>query len=227
PGFDAERAAAYDVHIRRISPGYDTLHDHLTSLFREALPPSAHILVVGAGTGAEIERLGREGPGWQFTAIDPSPDMLAVCADRVEADGMAHRVRYVDGTTADAPADLFDAATSICVAHFVLDPEARVSFFADIAERLRPDAPFVHADLFHPGTDSAFGHLMTAWEYAVRRAGMAEDAASAFFQRVDQNVCLADEATLTRETTAAGFGPRIRFHHSLLWGAWLTHRLAG
>ncbi|MEM1055266.1 MAG: class I SAM-dependent methyltransferase [Bacteroidota bacterium] len=224
PGFDARRAAGYDTHIRRIAPGYDVLHDHIATLFLRALSPTAHLLIVGAGTGAEVERLGRVAPGWHFTAVDPSPDMLAKCAERVDAAGMTGRVRYVEGTTDAAPLGPFDAATSICVAHFVLDSDGRVQFFAAIAERLRPGAPFVQADLFRPGAEAAHELLMGTWRRTVLGAGMPEEEAEAFFGRVNQNVCLADEETLSRESTAAGFGPRVRFHQSLLWGAWLMER---
>ncbi|MEM1115754.1 MAG: class I SAM-dependent methyltransferase [Bacteroidota bacterium] len=225
PVYDAARAAGYDAHIRRISPGYEVLHDHIAGLLLGALEPEAHILVVGAGTGAEVERLGRAAPGWRFTAVDPSPDMLAVCRQRAEAAGMADRVAYVEGTTEAAPDGPFDAATSVCVAHFLLDPEARVHYFQAIADRLGPGAPFVHADLFRPtGDPEAIERLITVWRRAVRQAGMSDPEADAFFDRVGRMVHLADEATLDREATAAGFGRRTRFHQSLLWGAWIATR---
>ncbi|MEM1041416.1 MAG: class I SAM-dependent methyltransferase [Bacteroidota bacterium] len=226
--FDAERAAHYDDHIRRVSPGYEVLHDHIADLLTGTLGPSAHILVVGAGTGAEVERLGRAAPGWTFTAVDPSADMLAVCADRADRAGLGERVRCLEGTveTVDA-AGPFDAATSICVAHFALESDVRAGYFQAIAERLRPGAPFVQADLFRPASDAAFERLWAAWQRALDRAGVPEDEADAFFGRVEQQVHLADEETLARETAAAGFGPCVRFHQALLWGGWIAERLAG
>ncbi|MEL6614232.1 MAG: class I SAM-dependent methyltransferase [Bacteroidota bacterium] len=224
--FDAERAAIYDTHIRRACPGYDTLHDHIAALLAGALPPEAHVLVVGAGTGAEVERLGRAAPGWRFTAVDPSGDMLAVCAARAEAAGLADRVRYVEGTTDDAPPGPYDAATSVCVAHFLHGHDTRVAYFSAIAERLRPQAPFIQADLFRPASSVAPEALLAAWRHLVVQAGTPPEEAEAFFEQVERNVCLADEATLVRETTEAGFGPRTRFHQSLLWGAWITERVA-
>lgn len=225
PIYDAARAAGYDAHIQRIAPGYDTLHRLATGLLLDTLPPEAHILVVGAGTGAEIERLGRAAPGWRFTAVDPSSDMLDVCRQRAEASGVGSRVSYVVGTTGDAPAGPYDAVTSICVAHFVLAPEARRRFFGAIGERLHPGAPLIHADLFRPtDDDEATDALTRTWRQAVLDAGMTHDDAEAFFDRVSRMVYLADEETLNRECAAAGFTSRVRFHQSLLWGAWIARR---
>ncbi|MEO0558160.1 MAG: class I SAM-dependent methyltransferase [Bacteroidota bacterium] len=225
PVYDTNRAAGYDAHVRRISPGYDVLHDHVARLLLDALEPTAHILVVGAGTGAEIERLGLAAPGWRFTAVDPSPDMLAVCQARAKAAGLSNRVSTVTGTTEAAPDGPYDAATSICVAHFVLEAKARAQYFQAIAERLRPGAPLIHADLFRPTDDAAtLELLMSVWRRSVLSAGMSGEDADAFFGRVESMVCLADEATLAQEFAAAGFGPRTRFHQSLLWGGWLARR---
>jgi tRNA (cmo5U34)-methyltransferase len=57
--FDGARAAAYDDKIRRLAPGYDVLHDSIASLAATQLADDAHLLVVGAGTGEELVRLGR------------------------------------------------------------------------------------------------------------------------------------------------------------------------
>lgn len=225
PVYDAERAAGYDAHVRRISPGYEVLHSLVVDTLRNALGASAHLLIVGAGTGAEVERLGRAMPRWRFTAVDPSGDMLAVCRARADAAGLGDRVAYVEGTTDAAPAGPYDAATSICVAHFVLELEARKSYFRAVADRLRPGGLLVHADLFRPTTDDeAMASLMAVWRRTVLDAGMSEEDTDAFFGRVERMVRLADEETLAGEFTTAGFGPRTRFYQSLLWGAWTATR---
>jgi tRNA (cmo5U34)-methyltransferase len=59
PTFDEARAAAYDDKIRRLAPGYDVPHDGIASLAATLLGADAHLLVVGAGTGEELVRLGR------------------------------------------------------------------------------------------------------------------------------------------------------------------------
>ena len=87
--FDAERAAAYDDRIRRLAPGYDLLQSTVASVLAARLPDDAHLLVVGAGTGAEIVTMGRNVSRWQFTAVDPSPDMLDRCRSRVAEAGLA------------------------------------------------------------------------------------------------------------------------------------------
>ncbi|HBO70864.1 MAG TPA: class I SAM-dependent methyltransferase, partial [Acinetobacter sp.] len=45
----------YDQHIRKLIPGYEMLHQQVDAILQSALPPKAHILIVGCGTGYELE----------------------------------------------------------------------------------------------------------------------------------------------------------------------------
>ena len=69
--FDEERAAGYDDRIRRVAPGYEALQAALPSVMGTPAP-DARVLVVGAGTGAEILAMARARPDWRFTAIGRS-----------------------------------------------------------------------------------------------------------------------------------------------------------
>lgn len=221
--FDDERAAAYDAHIRRLAPGYDALHAMVVSLLSTLLDEDAHVLVVGAGTGAEIRRLGRAHPGWHFTAVDPSPAMLDRCRGHLADTAVAPRVEYVcervEHLDDGAP---FDAATSIFVAHFIADPEAKRAFFESIADRLKPQAPFVLADLYRVTPRAAFDALIAAWHDAFVRHGASEAEADRAFARVDRTISFVEEPVLDRITRDAGFDGLNCFFQALLWGAWWT-----
>ena len=68
--------AGYDDHIRKLIPGYELVHQQIDAILTAELPETAHILVVGCGTGYELTYLLVHHPQWQITAIDPSRAML-------------------------------------------------------------------------------------------------------------------------------------------------------
>lgn len=221
--FDAERAAGYDDRIRRLAPGYDVLHDLIASVASTQLPDDAHLLVVGAGTGTEIVTLGQTQPEWQFTAVDPSAEMLAQCRDRVAAAGLDARVTYVQERVEDLSTDVrFDGATSVFVAHFIPDPAEKRRYFRTIARQLRPGAPLLLADLFEGPSGEAFAPLLAAWRRALRQASTSAKEVERIFDRMDRQIDFVSEDALAQVLSEAGFDAPVRFYQSLLWGGWWT-----
>lgn len=66
--FDTARSSRYDHKIRASIPGYEALHAMAHDFLRPALPETARLLVVGAGTGMELLTFGAAHPGWRFCA---------------------------------------------------------------------------------------------------------------------------------------------------------------
>lgn len=147
PLFDKAAAATYDLLTANLSPFKDVLHFCTASLLSD-LPPDAHLLVVGAGTGAELNYLAQAFPSWRFTVVEPSPAMMDICRERCEERGSLGRcnlhVGYLDSLP---PGEAFSAATSILVSQFLLEPTTRGSFFEQIATRLKPGGILISADL--------------------------------------------------------------------------------
>lgn len=142
-----KQAASYDQQWRRLAPINDALH-WLTSIVLAELPPQAHILCVGAGTGAEILYLAQKFPEWHFTAVEPSTAMLAVFRRRAEEQGIASRCLFHAGYLDSLPwTGSFDAATAFLVSQFILERQVRSQFFQSIADRLGPAGIFVSSDL--------------------------------------------------------------------------------
>lgn len=221
--FDEERASSYDGRIRRLAPGYDILHEQIVSLLVAHLDSKAHLLVVGAGTGAEIVRLGKAASGWRFTAVDPSAEMLDRCRANVGDAGLEGRVEYVHGRVEDlSSAPLFDAATSVFVAHFIQDAVERRAFFQGVADLLRAGALFVLADLFK--SDDATERLLATWRAHYGRTGSSADDAEQTFARIRRDIYFATEPELEQTLTQVGFAPPLRFYQSFLWGGWITER---
>jgi len=227
--FDDERAEAYDDRIRRLAPGYDALQAAAASVLDARLGPAAHLLVVGAGTGEEIVRMGRAHPQWTFTAVDPSAPMLDRCRARVVSavDGLDERVEYVCSRVEEAATERsFDAATSIFVAHFIQEKRAKRRFFRAVADQLAPGAPFVWADLYRPSSDADVRSLRAAWRAQMRTQMPADDVERAF-ERIDEGISFVREDVLERLVSEAGFTWGQQFYQQFLWGAWAATREEG
>lgn len=221
--FDEERAAAYDERIRRLVPGYDVLHEAVACVAGEMLPPDAHVLVVGAGTGAEIVTLGRPHPEWHFTAVDPSAEMLDRCRKTVKANGLGNRVEYVQDRIERFSTKIrFDGATSVFVSHFLQSQSKKRQYFEAVARALSANAPLILADLFRPSSDSAFEQLMATWRRSLRSAGTTPDEVERIFDRIERQISLVSENTLEHILDDTGFNIPTRFVQSFLWGGWWT-----
>ena len=93
----ARGAADYDRRIRSTWPFYEAIHPAMNAVLRVLLPPESQLLIVGAGTGAEIIELGRSNPNWRFVGLDPAQPMLKVAKEKTEAAGVTERVSFFRG----------------------------------------------------------------------------------------------------------------------------------
>ncbi|WP_263834840.1 class I SAM-dependent methyltransferase [Salinibacter sp.] len=224
--FGPDRAAGYDDRIRRLCPGYDVLQDTVASVLAARLPERAHLLVAGAGTGAEIVRMGQAHSGWRFTAVDPSPAMLDRCRSNVSDAGLENRVEYLDAAVEEMPgARSFDAATSLLVTHFIDGRAATQRYVRGLAERLPPGAPLVWADLHRPASNEAFRTLWAAWRTQMR-ARLDADTVEDAFEEIEEGISFVRPAALTHIVTDAGFTPPTPIYRQLLWGGWIASRRA-
>jgi tRNA (cmo5U34)-methyltransferase len=218
--FDAERAAAYDNSIRAVAPGYEVLHEAMAALMDAALTPTAHILVVGAGTGREILEMGEAHPAWRFTAVDPAAAMLDQCRATLSGTDLADRVEYVCERVENLSGrPLFDAATAIFVSHFLQDTDARRRFFEAVRGQLGAEAPFGIADLY--AADAEQGACRRAWRaWVARRCGA--EAMERRFSRMERDISFLRENRLQALLHCAGFASLTRLYQCFQWGAWVT-----
>ncbi len=147
PGFGADRAAHYDQQAAVSLAGVQAMYELGVSALTAQLDdhPSASLLYVGVGTGAELLPYKRfDVPGWRFTGVDPSDAMLAVARTRLEAEGLLARTHLHVGelhTLPDGPP--FDGAQMMGVLHHVDGDEARLALLRETTRRLKPGAALV------------------------------------------------------------------------------------
>jgi tRNA (cmo5U34)-methyltransferase len=221
--FDEAHAARYDAQFRPLAPLRDALH-LVTQFALSEVPERAQILCVGAGTGAEILELAPLFPGWRFTAVDTSGPMLERCRARLVEAGLDSRCVLHEGTLDTLPdpdEGLFDAATAVLVSHFLVDPAERRRFFQSIADRLRPAAPLLFADL---AADSLGGELMELWKQAWRYAGASGEDVENMTASVGETVAIATPGEVEALVAASGFDDPVRVFQTVFIHGWLARR---
>jgi tRNA (cmo5U34)-methyltransferase len=223
--FHAARAQRYDDTIRRVIPGYETLHAMAGLLLQQEVGEDARLLVVGCGTGAELAYLGTASPQWRFTACDPAEGMLEVARARVDAAGLGARVD-LHACVADGLPDgpLFDAATCLLVLHFVPDDGSKLTLLKSIARRLTPGAPLVLADMYEDPRSPRYQRLVAAWARWQLAQGIDPVEVEKGLAHVRRDIHFVTETRLAALLAEAGFTPPERFFGAFLFGGYVTHR---
>ncbi|GAM32537.1 putative methyltransferase [Acinetobacter calcoaceticus] len=176
-------ADGYDEHIRKLIPGYEVIHQQVDAILQSVLKPNSHILIVGCGTGYELEYLLKRHPNWKFTAVDPSLTMLQKAQEQVELLGKSSQVTFVHGETSALPLEnSFDAALSILVAHFIAD-EIKPAFFKDIYDRLKENAVLLTYDLM----TCINPQQLQALRYLCLAQGLTEEQCQKMLERMAQD----------------------------------------
>ncbi len=226
--FGAEKAPGYDQAFAPLRALKDPLHLLLQVAFAH-LPENAHVLVVGAGTGAEVRFMAAHFPHWTFTLVDPATAMLEVAKEKLAADGVLARCRFHAGFVDSLSEERHDAATSILVSHFLTDAEERQHYFQQIGQRLRPDAPLLNADLSAFRESNDFDSLMDLW---VRMRALLltptpradEVQEDPFPQMFGTRIAAHSPAEVTELMQQAGFVDVTHCYQGLLIAGWVANR---
>lgn len=173
----------YDEHIRKLIPGYEVIHQQVDAILQSVVKPHAHILIVGCGTGYELEYLLKRHPNWKFTAVDPSLTMLQKAKEQVELLDKSSQVTFIHGDTSALPLEpCFDAALSILVAHFVAD-DIKPVFFKEIYDRLKEKAVLLTYDLM----TCVNAQQLQALPYLCLDQGLTEEQCQKMLERMAQD----------------------------------------
>ncbi|NIG73581.1 class I SAM-dependent methyltransferase [Klebsiella sp. Ap-873] len=222
--FNAAFSRQYDASSERLKDISNNLHTLLSLLLRD-LPEDAHVLCVGVGTGTEIVRLANQYPGWRFTGIDPSPDMLSVCQEKLELEGLNDRCTLIEGHVIDVPEqDKFDAALCLLVAHFIQHPQ-RGGIYQHIADRLKPAGQLISAEIAGDMEAPEFDGQLRNWvalqqAYTQRQRDIAEVKAE-----LNQRLLLLPPRQTEALMREAGFASATPFFQSLLIHGWQAVKL--
>lgn len=219
-----QQAPNYDKQWARMVPINNGLHFLLESIFAE-LPPKAHILCVGAGTGKELIYLAKIFPRWCFTAVEPSGVMLDVCRRRVEEEGVASRCNFHEGYLDSLPIEgLYDAATCFLVSQFIIEQEARTEFFRQIAEKLKVGGILASSDLAAEVDSETYEALLRVWHSVMAMADTTPEALSRMKDAFAKDVAILPPTAVASIIESGGFERPVQFFQSGLIHAWFAKR---
>ncbi|BDG02767.1 class I SAM-dependent methyltransferase [Anaeromyxobacter oryzae] len=217
--FAGDRARQFEATIRARIPGYDVVLQTATAQIACSRGAGA-ILSVGCGSGQDVIELARR-PTYQVTAIDPSPDMVALAAARFRAEGILG-VDLRCCTVSDLPDEpRYDAALLCFVLHFIPD-DGKERLLEQIARRLRPGGELVLMDLCRTETharDMAALRLYLDWF-----SKMSAVEADAYVARVPNELHLLAPDAYAERARRAGFSTARPFYASLHVGGWILEK---
>jgi len=129
--------------------------DRKRSIQMLQLRPDEKVLLLGAGTGIDLEFLPREA---DVTAVDISPAMIKQVQKRAERIDHDVNALVMDGHALDFPDETFDVVILHLILAVIPDPHACIS---EAVRVLKPDGRMSIFDKFLPeGTDLSLGRKM-------------------------------------------------------------------
>ncbi|RCS41212.1 class I SAM-dependent methyltransferase [Bremerella cremea] len=218
--FNQACALGYDRQWAEMAPFRDAIHLLIRGIFLD-LPQASRILCVGAGTGEETLYLAQQFPDFQFVAVEPSPHMLQICRTKAAKLGVVDRCEfhedYLNTYSATQP---FDAATSLLVSQFLLDRDARIDYFRQIAQRLRPGGLLVTSDLASDTNSAEYERLLQIWMRTLRSGGVAREATEKMRDAYQKDVGVLPPTEVAHMISTAGFTLPTCFYQAGLIHAW-------
>lgn len=220
PFADPDFTARYVDGPKRFVPGHHDMLRMSAQLLAENAPGEASILVVGAGGGIELLHFAQAQPGWRFTGVDPSSQMLSVA--RKTLGDFGDRCTLVEGTIDAAPPGPFDGASCLLTLHMIPDDGAKLATLQCIRSRLRPGAPFVVVDHCLDQSDPQFTRKLDRYaRFALESGAPPEDVARAC-EGIRQFVPMISREREAELLGEAGFTDIEIFYAGFLWTGWIA-----
>jgi tRNA (cmo5U34)-methyltransferase len=203
-------------------PGRRAIFAIVEACFLELIPQGpAHILVVGAGGGEEIIRLGEGNPQWSFFGVDTYEPMVDLARQRLSEVPAGSRSRLQTGKIEELDVKDFDAATCILTAHFVPDDGSKLAFFEAIRARLKPGAPLALADGVGVSGEEETELLRRIWKRHAVRNGAPPDVAEVNAKNFEK-VAIVSAARQEELLRTAGFQRLTPIFRGLVIQGWLA-----
>ncbi len=223
--FDGDYGEIYEDLVHKVIPGYDTLFPATLALLMERIGAHARVLVVGCGTGRELAVFAPNAPGWRFTCVDPSMEMIQLTSQKVKQLGVQDRAILVHGFAHDLPAEpVFDAATIINVMHFLRDDGAKDQLVQSVSGRVRHGGAVALFDLHGDREAPYFDFFYKAWKRYMTIRGYEGEKKESLLKRLAAGIAYVPEERILEICEGADLCLVRRYWSGLLYGGWLFER---
>jgi len=203
-------------------PGRQAIFAIVEAALLELLPKGpARILVVGAGGGEEILRLGSDHPDWSFVGVDTYQPMVELARRRLADTPVGARSHVHAKPIEDLDENEVDAATCILTAHFVPDDGSKLAFFKAIHTRLKPGAPLAIVDGVGVSGEPETELLRRIWKRHAVMRGVADEVAEKNAENFEK-VAIVSVEHEEELLTNAGFERLTPIFHGLAIKGWLA-----
>ncbi|MFI3311040.1 methyltransferase domain-containing protein [Ewingella allii] len=221
--FNGEFSRQYDAYNESLNEIANNLHLLISVLLRD-LPKKARILCVGVGTGSEITRLAKQHANWHFIGVDPSPDMLEVCQEKLQREGLSDRCTLIEGYLGDVPVSGdYDVALCLLVAHFIQDAD-RLGIYQQINDQLAAGGRMICAEIAGDMASEGFDAQLISWAAMHSVASKTERDPLEIRNQLSQRLLLLAPEQTERLISQSGFELPQRFFQSLLIHGWMAKK---
>jgi tRNA (cmo5U34)-methyltransferase len=215
--FENERATGYNQFVETWIPNYHYFLDCLPKLLSDT--NGKDLLVVGCGTGNEIERFVRAPEHWTITGIDPSPEMIKQADDKLQS---YDNLKLITGLVSDLDVEIkYNVATLLLVLHFLDDNSNKLNLLRDIADRLVSGATFVMLDI--TGDKKQIQQNLKIYRLLLPN-GLDEEQINNRLNRIENELYTVSEERLSELLQEAGFEKPLRFFQASIYMGWLTKK---
>lgn len=211
----------YDGSMHSFCAAYAQIFHMLHAYLRSMLSTTARILVVGAGTGAEVCTFGKSNPSWNITGVDPSADMLSLAHQKIQQMGLTNVELFQGYTNELEENQSFDAATCVLVMHFLEDDGSKLQLLKDINKKMKIGAPLLLVDAFGDSKTDEFKQTLKAWmNYPVLMGVDEKIVEEGFHTQILKRLKFVPEERIKALLSEAGFDYVTRFYTGFLYGGW-------
>ncbi len=218
--FENERASKYDNFTQTWIINYQFVIDTVPKIIEMEQPDAKEILVVGCGTGNEMNCLAMpQHNSWNITGIDPSPDMVKIAKQKLKKHP---QVTIIQGEVNQLSANKkYDVATLLLVLHFMKDDGTKQALLQSISDKLKEGATLILLDIF--GDKATFLVNLKLMEKLLPKEVeglIIKDRLETLPERVHP----ISEERLSQILQKTGFSKPIRFFQSAIYGGWILKK---
>lgn len=215
--FENERATGYNQFVETWIPNYHYFINNLPKLLSET--ENKNLLVVGCGTGNEIECFAHATEHWKITGIDPSPEMIKQAVQKLNN---FDKITLIEGLVDNLDkSNKYGAATLLLVLHFMEDNGTKLNLLKSISERLEFGAPLVLLDI--TGNKTQIKENLEILRLLLPK-NLDRDDIKNRLHRIENELNAVSEERLGQLLTEAGFDAPLRFFQTSIYMGWMTRK---